>query len=195
LAREIRGIIFDKKTGEVVARPYHKFFNFGEKLCTVKPNETAYTNIKLDGSLLTAFYYNGEVQFASKGSFDSWVVSRAKEIATYNIYELVEDYKGYTIMFELLDPSHPIVIKYNKPTITLTGIRHTKTGEYFTPKEVFDIGVDYNLPRTVPVHSGETIKDIVSDVKGWQNEEGVVAYAESDICKVKSEWYLKMHSV
>jgi len=29
--RECRGIVFEKKTGRLLSRPFHKFFNIGEK--------------------------------------------------------------------------------------------------------------------------------------------------------------------
>jgi RNA ligase len=54
--RECRGLIFDTKTGQLLSRPYHKFFNAGER------EETAINKInlyephvvleKLDGSMI-----------------------------------------------------------------------------------------------------------------------------------------------
>ena len=32
MRRECRGLIFDALTGEILRRPFHKFFNFGERL-------------------------------------------------------------------------------------------------------------------------------------------------------------------
>lgn len=192
IAREMRGIVFDKN-GELIARPFHKFFNYGESLCSVTEKEVADSTLKIDGSLLIAFRYRGSVVFASKGSFRSWVVERAYEIASDSVYDLVKGEKG-TVLFELVDPLHPIVICYDKPEIRLIGIRKP-TGEYIPPSEICEIAESYGLPSTKIVHREKTVGEILKDVRGWEGEEGVVAYAESDLCKVKSRWYLDMHKI
>ena len=193
VAREIRGIIFDDR-GNIVARPYHKFFNYGEPLCTVDSKETADSTMKIDGSLVTAFIYNNQLYFASKGSFKSWVVKKAYKIADDRIHDLVREFRGKTVIFELVDPEHPIVLQYIKPQLILTGIRDNETGAYTAPSEVQEIADSYSIPHTNIVHRESEIYSIVKEVQGWQGKEGVVAYA-SDLCKIKSQWYLRMHSV
>lgn len=58
IAKELRGIVFDKETGEVVARPFPKFFNLGEEACTVTEDDVVTANEKIDGSLISLFARN-----------------------------------------------------------------------------------------------------------------------------------------
>ncbi len=57
LVRECRGITFDAKSGQVIARKFHKFFNLGERDET-RPHRIDWTRphlrlVKADGSLMT----------------------------------------------------------------------------------------------------------------------------------------------
>ena len=49
--KEARGIIFHKKTGTIVSRPFHKFFNSGEPGAPENFSPKVYAE-KMDGSLL-----------------------------------------------------------------------------------------------------------------------------------------------
>jgi len=194
VARELRGIVFDDR-GNLVARPFHKFFNLGEQLCEVSEDETAVSTLKIDGSLAIAFEYRGDLVFASKGSFKSFVVEGAYRLADDRIRDLVHEFRGKTVLFEYVDPNHPVVLTYPKPELRLIGIRDNASGEYIPATEIVEIAESYELPHTTIVHSDTTVGEIAKEVRGWQGEEGVVAYAESDLCKIKSQWYLRTHSV
>ena len=54
--RECRGLIFDSRTGKLLSRPYHKFFNAGEKdetqLNKINLYEPHVVLEKLDGSMI-----------------------------------------------------------------------------------------------------------------------------------------------
>ena len=77
-----RGIILTHD-GEIVATPFPKFFNWGERDQTW-PAESFHVYEKLDGSLIIAFWHNGEWHTATKGSFHSeqaqWAKQRLKSI-------------------------------------------------------------------------------------------------------------------
>ena len=71
-----RGLIVNRDTGEVIARPFEKWFNYGD---SSKPDtwpenlpkgEPAITK-KLDGNLITLYPWEGRWYAASKGSFHS----------------------------------------------------------------------------------------------------------------------------
>lgn len=67
IRRECRGIIFDND-GEIIRRPYHKFFNFREKeeTSTLELSRSHVVLEKLDGSMVAPFIVNGEIIFGSK---------------------------------------------------------------------------------------------------------------------------------
>ncbi len=191
-SRELRGIIFNE-SGEIIARPFPKFFNFGEKCCPVRDSDIATTVDKLDGSLVIAFNYNDHIRFASKGSLNSWVTERAKEIITMEQQRLVEDMKGKTVMFELIDPNNPIVIRYNKPQLVLIGIRDNRTGNILPPEDLVALAVEYNIPCTTIIHKHQPVSVIRKDISYKKDKEGIVGYSDADMFKLKTEWYIKIH--
>jgi len=70
IRRECRGIIFDTVTGEIIRRPFHKFFNVNEREETqdhVFDLCRSYTILeKLDGSMIAPFIVNGEMIWGTK---------------------------------------------------------------------------------------------------------------------------------
>jgi tRNA splicing ligase len=78
LARECRGIVFDENKN-CICRPFHKFFNVGEKEFTLPDkidwNNIDHVGIKHDGSMLTPVFINNKIYFKSKKSFYSDVVT------------------------------------------------------------------------------------------------------------------------
>ena len=72
LLRECRGIVFDSKTGEIINRPFHKFFNINGELeeCSSKNinlSKKHYWLEKLDGSMISSIYDpNGKIRFKTK---------------------------------------------------------------------------------------------------------------------------------
>lgn len=80
-----RGIILDPQEKRVVATPFPKFFNVGERLDAI-PDLAFETFEKLDGSLIILFHHKGEWRTATKGSLGSdqakWA---ARWIATHDL--------------------------------------------------------------------------------------------------------------
>lgn len=70
-----RGIIFEKSTSKIVARPFPKFFNLGENESTtmdkIPVNEPYEVYEKMDGSLGIVYYYNNKWNVATRGSLNS----------------------------------------------------------------------------------------------------------------------------
>src|SRR5579871_6918930 len=63
-----RGLIFNATTGEVVARPFRKFFNYGERLPLPGTSMVEVTE-KVDGSLGILYREDGDYKIATRGSF------------------------------------------------------------------------------------------------------------------------------
>src|SRR5689334_6486551 len=68
--RNSRGLILNVKTGEVVARPFAKFFNYGEEM-PADDNEIVSITEKMDGSLGILYREDGQFKIATRGSFIS----------------------------------------------------------------------------------------------------------------------------
>ena len=139
LRRECRGIIFDSKTGDIIRRPFHKFFNVNEREETqdhvVDLSRPHAILEKLDGSMIAVFAHEGKLIWGTKmvaQDFHEQVEQFVKESdIDYESFcwELINS--GHTPIFEWMHPQKRIVIDYGKePTLTLTAIRNIVTGAY-----------------------------------------------------------------
>lgn len=142
LRRECRGIVFDSKTGDIIRRPFHKFFNVNEREETqdrrLDFSKEHWVDTKLDGSMIAVFMHEGELVYGTK-------------MVAPDFHELVKKFvdasdvgyetfcrrvitKGYTPIFEFMHPQKRIVIDYGKePALTLLAVRHMVTGEFISP--------------------------------------------------------------
>ena len=92
-----RGLVLDEE-GNVLARPFKKFFNIEETKSI--PDESFEVYEKMDGSLGILFRYRGEWIFASKGSFTSDQAVKGKEML--NKYGIENLDKSKTYLFEII---------------------------------------------------------------------------------------------
>ena len=120
---EARGLMFDSLTGEIIARPFSKFFNLGEMEATLLQNlpQEAYEVFdKLDGSMGVMYPYEGRLNIATLGSFESPQSQVATQILQEryeaNIVKHVHPY--LTLLFEIVYPENrmgdgrPTVVDY-----------------------------------------------------------------------------------
>lgn len=89
--QQSRGLILNATTGEIVARPFPKFFNLGE--CTPALGATIdYITEKWDGSLGILYRHNDEYKIATRGSFTGeqaqWATDFLKTIRIPHLLEL-----------------------------------------------------------------------------------------------------------
>jgi len=135
-----RGIIVNRDTGEVVARPFEKFHNYGStSACVVVPNGQPVIWEKMDGFLCTAYRWEGKHYIASKGSFHS--IHAKWATAEWN-RKLIESNRytrplmpGWTFVFEGLHPDLRIVVDYGKAKeLVLLACINNETGEEQSPQ-------------------------------------------------------------
>lgn len=106
--RDCRGLILDD-TGEIVGRPFRKFWNMDQVLDQI-PMESFTVWEKLDGSLGIVCYYAGERVCATRGSFES---DQAKWLVRFMDHKHESFYPdGTTYLFEIVFPSNRIVVDY-----------------------------------------------------------------------------------
>jgi putative RNA ligase len=155
ITRKCRGIIVNRNTGEIVARPFEKFFNlntFGEP--ETDPTTWGMTTLvceapfgpqvpnwritkptvweKVDGFLCTGYFWEGKWYCASKGSFASphakWAT---KQIQSLDMRVFAP---GWTPIFEGICKSLRIVVDYKDfEGLVLTAHINNETGEETTP--------------------------------------------------------------
>lgn len=183
-----RGLVTDDE-GNIVARPFKKFFNLDEKKHT--PTEKFDVYEKLDGSLGILFNYKGEWVMATRGSFISEQAIKGREILNKYQYEnLLGD---VTYLFEIIYPENKIVVDYGQEEkLVLIGAIHTQTGdEYDIHNEWFeDLGFEV-VKRYPKITNYAVLKEFIPDSK----EGYVIRFTNGDRAKIKGEEYLKLHKL
>lgn len=185
---ECRGLKFDMD-GKLIARPYHKFFNHGERNYYHQPELEHIMLEKLDGSMVHTI--KDSLRFMTRAGHTD-VSDRAEKLITSSIKSFMDycSFYGYTAMFEFLDKDNPIVIKYPFSRLVLTGVRRNCDGEYMSVKNLIELSVVHGLSY-VPIY--DELEDI-SKVKDWLGTEGVVIrYHNGHMLKVKTDAYVKAH--
>lgn len=105
-----RGLIV-ADDGEIVARPFPKFFSIEQRGDEPLPVEPFKVYEKVDGSLGILYFINGEPRIATRGSF----VSDQAQWATAHLqakYKDVQFNPDYTYLFEIIYPGNQIVVDY-----------------------------------------------------------------------------------
>lgn len=113
-----RGLIVDVVARELVATPFPKFFNHGERPETI-PALPFETFEKVDGSLIIIFHHGGEWRTATKGSFKSEQAQAARAYLTEAVTDALEP--GWTYLAEYVGPSNRIVVSYAEHELVLLG--------------------------------------------------------------------------
>lgn len=137
LTMRCRGLIVNMTTGDVIARPFEKFFDAGDP-ASVPPSgyelesraDRPLVLEKLNGSL--GILYTGpddQHYIASKASFHSkhaeWATNWYRENVRHGAWPF-----GYTPVFEMIcQDIQPHTVKYDKDGLYLIGLINIDTGE------------------------------------------------------------------
>ncbi|KAH9479811.1 Putative bifunctional polynucleotide kinase/RNA ligase [Psilocybe cubensis] len=167
-----RTLITEKQTGTVVSRSLPKFFNYNEKFA-YKPtgNEHAFAiEEKVDGSLISLFWYGGKWMFVSRTSFQSPHAESAQRILDTRYPGALKRLdKESTYVFELVDPKMPIKVVYTKEDLVLLSIV-AKDGK--EPPHNFDwTALSFSRPKR---HVADTVAPSHLSKLNHDNEEGFV---------------------
>ena len=206
ILRECRGLIFDK-SGRVLSRPFHKFFNQGEREETSMENILNMLSVphifleKLDGSMIRPIWYeNGDVRLATKmGVTDTalqaekWFFNNGHQNYVTFMRHMRED--GATPIFEFCSRQNKIVIDYPKPRLVLTAIRTDETGHYwpyvYMVEHAEKRGLDYVKAWN---GSNQSIQGIIHEIRNSEQLEGyVIRFNNGHMIKVKADWYVSLH--
>ena len=132
---QCRGLVTNSK-GDIVARPFKKFFNYEEHKPEDIPNENYIVYEKMDGSLGILFNYENEWILATRGSFTSPQAIKGKEIL--DRHDISAWRKDNTYLFEIIYPENRIVVDYKgEEKLVVLGAFHTETGEEIPDSSLF----------------------------------------------------------
>lgn len=202
LRRECRGIKFGPD-GKIIGRPYHKFFNVGEKIETQPDvlglHRPHVSMDKLDGSMVHPAIIHDRMVFMTRMG----VTDQARDALAFAIErnpaairlcrDLIE--AGKTPVFEWCSPRNRIVVPYTEDVLYLTAVRDMKTGAYYDAPRLADQVDMYPgvvvCPMNVAIDSFDTWLAWVKDQKGV--EGFVIRFMDGHMLKVKADDYVMRH--
>lgn len=152
VTRACRGLIYNTETGDVVARPFPKFFNFGEHEAPVGFDTDTYEKVytdpvwhrrlldspctvtdKMDGSLGILYpCAPARHAIATRGSFVSDQAMHATRIYAEKYAGMWIPDPALTYLFEIIYPSNRIVLDYGEmDDLILIGIIGNEDGKAY----------------------------------------------------------------
>lgn len=198
MRRECRGIKFDSATGEIIARPYHKFFNANEREETRLDKFDLDLDFgdhlileKLDGSMVHPMVVNDSIRWCTKMGITDTSMQAEEFVANNMKYqemagELLND--GFTPIFEWCSNKNRIVLDYPEDRLVLTAVRWRVDGNYYTYAGLQQLGRYWNVPIAPIVNKN------IEEIAKLENTEGIVIrFEDGHMLKMKSEWYVLRH--
>ena len=194
---ECRGIILEKDTWRIVRIAFNKFFNIGEPNAATLDWDSAIATEKLDGSLMSVYYYDDEWKIATNSTIDAYkapldnggfktygdLFAKAAEIAGLDYTKLC---KHYTYTFELCSRYNKVVLDY--PEIKLYHIL-TRDNETF---EELDVNIGVPKPAEYALGNKEDYENFVASM--GEDHEGIVVKDDfNNRVKIKTQSYFALH--
>lgn len=187
-----RGLIVDQAACRVVATPFPKFFNAGERRGDV-PDLPFEAYEKLDGSLVIAFHHDERWRTATKGAFDSEQATWAQ--ARLGAADLSALAPGTTYLFEAVYPENRIVVRYPDPALVMLAAYDTN-GRELTYDEVLATCEKLGW-RAARRHTFASIAEMVSHAAALpRDDEGfVIRFSNGLRLKLKGAEYRRIHAL
>lgn len=180
--------------GKLVAIPFDKFFNYGERGLFPSGNIVRIAE-KLDGSLIIVFWHNDRWYYGTKKTaiveISGWQNS---EIFKQNFGQEVDlsllD-KSYTYMFEWIGTSNQHIVTYDfQSKFVYLGRRNVQTYEMEFPTALDP----FALPKEYQFETANDIKTFL-DASSKDFEGFVVEYDDGRLWKFKGEEYVRYHAL
>jgi RNA ligase len=187
-----RGLILAPASRRVVATPFPKFFNAGERGGAI-PDLPFESFEKLDGSLVIIFHHGGRWQVATKGAFDSaqalWAQTRL------DAGDLSALRPGTTYLAEATYPENRIVVRYDEPALVLLAA-YAEDGIEMDYDAIRDLAARLGWPAAERQAFG-SVSDLLlhaRDLPGTR-EGFVLRFSDGVRLKVKGNEYKRIHAL
>lgn len=202
---ESRGTVLKDKTFEVMRYAFYKFFNQQESLAAKLDPDSIRILEKVDGSLISIFWYDNRWVVSTSGTIDAFTAFTDSGYCFGELFhraaentkneKFIKDIFNNTCDF--LNPTYcysfELISQYNRVVVPYKGIeiRHLSTRDMVTLKEIeLDIGV--KKPTTYSINTIEGALKVASELP-W-DEEGYVAVDKYyNRVKIKSPQYVAAH--
>jgi RNA ligase len=189
---QCRGLVTNSK-GDIVARPFKKFFNYEEHKPEEIPNEEYVVYEKMDGSLGILFNYENEWILATRGSFTSTQAIKGKEIL--DRHDISAWRKDNTYLFEIIFKENRIVVDYgDEEKLVVLGAFHTESGMEIPDSSLFwtqDSGFEVVTTYKTWGEDWDMLKKEISNSK----EGYVIRFKNGFRMKIKGDEYKRLHKI
>ena len=186
---QCRGLVLDSE-GNVIAKPFPKFFNMEELSDSEIPKEGFEVFEKMDGSLGVCFHYESEWYISTRGSFVSEQAVKGRELLNKYNYKngLIP---GYTYLFEIIYPENRIVVNYGDyEGLVVLGAFDNENGKEVSIDEMANEGFDV-VKKYDGVNDFTKLKGIISnDAEGY-----VIRFKSGMRMKIKGDEYVRLHRI
>lgn len=195
IVRQARGLVFDA-AGNVVLRPFGKFFNVGQneesRIENLPFDKPFSVSEKLDGSLVIFGVWNGELIATTRGSFESPQSQWADKYIREHI-DLSKLLDGVTYLAEGIYPLNQVVLHYGSDRLPLLAVIENHTGFEYDPIRAAELlgmehAAHYNYSLSDLLDLVQTAEGVEGWVVKWINDDGSALRV-----KVKTLWYINAH--
>lgn len=204
IVQECRGLILDQdQDWQAVCYTYNKFFNYGEGSADEIDWSSARVYEKLDGSLMTIYFYDGQWHVSSSGMPDAAGPVNAGNISFADLFWKTWNELGYSepedtnccYSFELMTPYNRVVVRHKESKIVLHGGRRLSDFKELNPVvEAHNWG--WECVKTHSLSSWDDIESASKELDPMESEGYVVCDAQYNRVKVKAPAYVaisKLH--
>lgn len=190
-----RGLVINRESGGIVARGFRKFWNIEQVADRVPTGEPQFYE-KVDGSLIIAFLYDGQLVMASRGSFQSDQAEEARLIASEysGFVDLLRP--GYSYLFEVVYPANRIVVDYGetRDLVALAVINTEDGNDNWYEWNRFNSSYPGRTVCKYPFMSLLKAEFASQDGEGGEDAEGyVLVWPNGFRAKFKFQNYTRLH--
>ena len=193
---QCRGLILDG-AGNIVSRPFKKFFNFEEYPDGVPSFESFEVYDKLDGSLGIMYWDGEQNRIATRGSFNSEQALWATNYLERHYSTIIGAHMPqHTFLFEIIYPENRIVVDYKgKQELILLSIVENKTGNDYQRYLIETLNERWCFPLVEKFKVGKDFSQVREKVK-YDGQEGFVIIFDTGLrVKLKYAEYVRLHRI
>lgn len=193
IVQECRGLILEEGTWNVACKTINAFFEpqtkLGRRVLAEFDWSTAVAMEKLDGALVSFYYYKGAWRIGTRHSVDGeigvWSLNGVptamtwRELVLKTIQDMGLTWKKFTskldpkrcYICELVGPENRVFVVYPDRMLYLTGVVDLTTLEELNP---FDVDAPMPMAPSVPVTSDDDVWKLINDSPEPYYNEGKV---------------------